>query len=130
LRSQSDKFELFLLLLIGCALLLISYAYLQTRAGLARQYAVPLEPIELPEDPQAVVEGERLARIRGCFWCHGEKLQGRQYFVNANRGVIYYSPNLRARPGLQPGRVQSCGSTWCAGRRHECPARHAFIRAL
>lgn len=85
------------MLLTGLALLLTAYAYLQTRAGLARQYSVPLQPIELQEGSQVVAEGERQARIRGCFWCHGDKLQGRKYFVNPNRGVIYYSPNLTER---------------------------------
>lgn len=63
-------------------------------SGLNREYDVPQAAFTLPEGEAAVTEGERLARVRGCFWCHGERLEGQKYFAEHNRGLIVVAPNL------------------------------------
>jgi len=80
--------------LVAVPLAILAYVYLVSSADLRRQYAVPLAPVTAAAEPAAIAEGERLARIRGCFWCHGEQLEGRRYFVNPDRGVRLIAPNL------------------------------------
>jgi len=72
----------------------ILYAYVKSDAELNAVYDVPVEAIELPAGPGIVSEGERLARVRGCFWCHGQSLEGQQYFAEADKGLIAVAPNL------------------------------------
>lgn len=39
----------------------------------------PAFDVEIPTDSGTVARGEHIARIRGCFGCHGQQLQGRVY---------------------------------------------------
>jgi len=94
MKPSANKLEFFLLLLIGLMLAVVVYVYVRSEAELYKVYDVPAEPVEVPAGPEAVAEGERLARIRGCFWCHGQSLEGQKYFAEADRGLIAIAPNL------------------------------------
>ena len=62
-------------------LLVASVVYVGSERILRRTYTVELAPITLPVDSSALVEGERLARVRGCFGgCHGERFEGSVFF--------------------------------------------------
>jgi mono/diheme cytochrome c family protein len=93
-QAQSQREDIWLLIVVSIPLLLVAFAYLNARAGLTERYAVPATEIRIPQDAAAIEEGARLARIRGCFWCHGEQLEGDKYFAEADRGIILITPNL------------------------------------
>ena len=86
--------EVLLLTIVGAILALTLYVYVRADSELNRKYDVPLAPLEFPEGPGIVAEGERLARIRGCFWCHGASLEGQKYFAEAGKGIIAVAPDL------------------------------------
>lgn len=96
MHTASKAIELALLVATGLLLLGIMSVYSIAERGLNRRYAVDLTPIALPaaSDPAILAEGERLATVRGCFWCHGAALQGQEYFAAAGRGVIVAAPDL------------------------------------
>jgi mono/diheme cytochrome c family protein len=94
MHSSTNKIEVFLLSMTGLVLAVILYAYVRVDAELHAVYDVPVESIELPAGPGVLIEGERLARVRGCFWCHGQSLEGQKYFAQADRGVLIVAPNL------------------------------------
>jgi mono/diheme cytochrome c family protein len=94
MNSSTNKFESFLLALIGLVLAITFYVYFRSDSELYKVYDVAIEPIELHSSPDIVAEGERLSRIRGCFWCHGQLLEGQQYFAEADKGLIAVAPNL------------------------------------
>ncbi len=79
MNSSTNKLEIFLLALVGLALVIIFYVYFRSDSELHKVYDVAIESIELQNNPDTVAEGERLSRIRGCFWCHGQSLEGQQY---------------------------------------------------
>lgn len=58
--------------------------------------SVPTFAITLPTDSVSLAEGERLARTRGCFGCHGERLQGQVFFSEPWVATLV-APNLTAR---------------------------------
>jgi mono/diheme cytochrome c family protein len=94
MNSSTNKFETLLLLIIGLLLVVIFYVYMRSDIELYEVYNVPIQPIELSVEPGMVAEGERLSRVRGCFWCHGQLLEGQQYFAEADKGLIAVAPNL------------------------------------
>lgn len=68
--------------------------YLGSERILHRTYAIGLTPVALPNDPAALVEGERLARVRGCFGgCHGERFEGSVFFDEPGVARLV-APNL------------------------------------
>ncbi len=83
-----------MLVIAGLALAAVFGAYWLATSQLHKAYAVAAEPIAMPAGEAAIAEGERLAKVRGCFWCHGPSLQGKLYFADANKGVIVAAPNL------------------------------------
>lgn len=94
MKSSEDKLEALLLLVIGLVLAVFAYAYTQVHLDISRTYSVPVSEIAVPEGAAAVAEGERLARVRGCFYCHGDELRGKLYWAAADRGIIAVAPNL------------------------------------
>ena len=76
-------------------LLVVSLAtlYLLSARLLERTYDVAGTPVTVPSGPAAVAEGERLATIRGCNGCHGDKLEG-QMFVDELMLARIAAPNL------------------------------------
>lgn len=64
-----------------CALTLLFTAFVYTASARAlnRTYVAGAHSVTVPADPAAIMEGERLSRIRGCTGaCHGEAGTGQQ----------------------------------------------------
>jgi mono/diheme cytochrome c family protein len=79
-------------LLLG--LLLAGAVYLGSERILRRTYTVGLTSVTLPADSTALFEGERLARVRGCFGgCHGERFEGQVFFDEPGVARLV-APNL------------------------------------
>jgi hypothetical protein len=51
--------------------------YVASERLIGRAYALPAEPIEVPDDRAAVTRGAHVALVRGCTECHGADLGGR-----------------------------------------------------
>jgi mono/diheme cytochrome c family protein len=94
MKLNSYRLEWLLLIATGLVLALTLYVYIRAEAGIQQQFDVPLEAIEVPAGAEVIAEGERLATIRGCFWCHGQALEGQEYFAEAGRGIIAVAPDL------------------------------------
>jgi mono/diheme cytochrome c family protein len=94
MKSSADRLEWWLLVTTGLVLAAILIVYLIAWNGQHEIYPAPLEVVVVPAGAEAVAEGERLATIRGCFWCHGAALEGQKYFAEADRGAIVAAPNL------------------------------------
>jgi cytochrome c553 len=63
--------------LVALVLAVATLIYARAEWLMRRHYEAPLIAFEAPQDPAAVTEGERLARLRGCFGgCHGRELEG------------------------------------------------------
>jgi mono/diheme cytochrome c family protein len=58
--------------------------------------AMPPFDVDLPTDSASIAEGERIARTRGCFGCHGARLEGR-VFMSEPLVATLVAPNLTAR---------------------------------
>jgi len=95
--------NLLIAMVVVSAALLLGYAYIwvNTEARFDRVYEAPLVEIPVSDDPAVLAEGERLARVRGCFFCHGERLQGRGYFIEGRKGLKLVSPNLTLKASEQ-----------------------------
>jgi mono/diheme cytochrome c family protein len=94
MKSSSYRLEWLLLIATGLALAIILWVYLVAQGDMQQKFDVPLEAIEVPAGATAIAEGERLATIRGCFWCHGSALEGQKYFAEDKRGIIAIAPDL------------------------------------
>jgi cytochrome c553 len=63
------------------ALLATGTVYGYAEYQLRRTYDAPLRPLAVAPEAVMATEGERLARILGCMGgCHGEAMEGRQFF--------------------------------------------------
>jgi len=68
--------------------------YVVSERKLNATYDVPVEAIAVPTDSASIAEGERLARIRGCYnGCHGEAAEGGLFFDDPLLGTTY-APDL------------------------------------
>ncbi|MDP6437286.1 MAG: cytochrome c [Gammaproteobacteria bacterium] len=94
MTTQKNRLEVLLLVVVGTILLLTLYVYLRADSELNRKYDIPLAPLDIVAGSGTVAEGERLTRIRGCFWCHGASLEGQKYFAEAGKGIIAVAPDL------------------------------------
>jgi len=75
-------------------LLAVAYVYVASERILRRTYTVALTPITLPDDSTALIEGERLAGVRGCFGgCHGVRFEGKVFFDDPKVARLV-APNL------------------------------------
>jgi cytochrome c553 len=92
--GTGQKQDVLLLIVVAIPLLLIGYAFAKAQSGRNTQYEAAAVSIDIPDGDAAIREGRRLSRVRGCFWCHGEDLEGDQYFADASRGIIVVAPNL------------------------------------
>ncbi len=99
---MSRSFRWILTVSISLMALLAVAAYLVNRqisARLEKTYAIPVEPIEVPTDPESIERGEHLvSAVLFCQECHGDRLQGRIYFDHPLTGRIAAS-NLTAGQG-------------------------------
>ena len=82
-------------------------AYAVSSRTLNRSYDVPLAEFSIPTDSASIVEGERLARIAGCFnGCHGEAAEG-DLFVDSPLFGTVKSPDLtRAVESMSPAELE------------------------
>jgi len=70
--------------------------YVLSERGLRRTYEVPAVAISIPTDTASIVEGQRLATIRGCFGgCHGKQVEGVVMIDEPMIGRVV-APNLTA----------------------------------
>ena len=79
-------------------LAIIAYAvlYALSERVLRRTYEAPAVAISIPTDPASIIEGRRLASIRGCFGgCHGKQAEGKVMFDEPMVGRVV-APNLTA----------------------------------
>ena len=82
------------LLIIGCAVV-----YVLSERMLQRSYELPATALAVPTDAESLVEGRRLATVRGCFnGCHGKNAEG---VVMFDQPIIarVVAPNLTAAVG-------------------------------
>ncbi len=80
------------------ALAIIAYAvvYVLSERILRRTYEVPAVAPSIPTDPASIIEGRRLAIIRGCFGgCHGKEAEGIVMIDGPMIGRVV-APNLTA----------------------------------
>lgn len=67
--------------LLLLALLALAVVYALSERALDRVYPIPAVTLSVPDDPASVVEGRRLATIRGCVGgCHGKEGGGAVMF--------------------------------------------------
>lgn len=78
---------------MGLVVLGAAGVYVRSMVILGRTYDVPLVPVVVPSDSEAVAEGARLAATRGCPGCHGARLEGRAFFEE-RRVARVVAPNL------------------------------------
>jgi mono/diheme cytochrome c family protein len=79
-------------------LVLVAYGvvYALSERTLHRTYGEPLVAIDVPADSGAIVEGRRLAQLRGCSGgCHGTEIEG-QVFMDVPLLAKVIAPNLSA----------------------------------
>ena len=82
--------------LVGLVIVAYALAYVLSERVLRRTFEIPTGSISIPTDPESIAEGERLARIRGCFHgCHGKGAEG---VVMVNEPLIarVVAPDLTA----------------------------------
>ncbi len=82
--------------LVGLGLIAYAVVYVLSERVLRRTYEIPRVSISIPTDPASVVEGRRLATVRGCFaGCHGKAAEGRVMIDEPMIGRVV-APNLTA----------------------------------
>jgi mono/diheme cytochrome c family protein len=82
--------------LVGLVIVAYAVLYVLSERVLRRTYDKPTIALSIPRDPASIVEGRRLATIRGCFGgCHGKEAQGAVMFDQPMIGRIV-APNLTA----------------------------------
>jgi cytochrome c553 len=77
---------------------IVAYAvlYVLSERVLRRSYEVPAVLISIPTDPASIIEGRRLATIRGCFGgCHGRQAEG-MVMLDETMIARVVAPNLTA----------------------------------
>lgn len=78
---------------MGLAVLAVAVVYVMIGRDLSQKFNHPLIDIDVPASQASVVEGQRLARTRGCFGCHGDDLTG-QVFFEVPDGTTLIAPDL------------------------------------
>jgi cytochrome c553 len=82
--------------LIALAIISYTIVYIISERILRRTYDVPAVAISIPSDSPSIVEGRRLATIRGCVGgCHGKEVAGAIMFDQPMIGRVV-APNLTA----------------------------------
>src|SRR5437764_7369307 len=63
--------------LVGALIVACTVVYMLSERMLRRTYDVPAVTLTVPTDAESIVEGQRLATVRGCFnGCHGKNAEG------------------------------------------------------
>ncbi|MBT8132378.1 MAG: c-type cytochrome [Gammaproteobacteria bacterium] len=94
MQSGKVSIEWLLFVAVGITFGAVLALWYLADSGLNREYDVPRAAFTMPSGPEVVAEGERLAQVRGCFWCHGPQLEGQKYFAEHQRGLIVVAPDL------------------------------------
>ena len=82
--------------LVGLGIVAYAVVYVLSERILRRTYEVPTVALTVPTDPESIREGQRLARVHGCFYgCHGKGVEGRVMFDEPMIGRVV-APNLTA----------------------------------
>ncbi len=92
---RSLRIALGALLALLLAVVGIGYAMSERILRERHEISAPSFATRLPTDSASLAEGERLARTRGCFGCHGEHLEGAMFF-SAPHVADLPAPNLTA----------------------------------
>lgn len=80
--------------LVAIAILGVVAIYMLIGADLDRTFDVPVTKVSVADDEATLAEGERLARLRGCFGgCHGKTVNG-SVFLEAPDGTVVVAPDL------------------------------------
>lgn len=104
---------------LGSLIVVLIIAYLVivmvSNSRLNQTYDIQVETLEIPTDSAAIAKGMHIAKTRGCFDCHGDKLEGKVFMDNPAMGRLI-SPNLT----LGRGGVASYYNTedWIKSIRH------------
>lgn len=79
-----------ILVVAGLLVVAVGVVYAVSSRKMAARYDLPLdESIAFPSDSAAIVEGERLARIYGCYaGCHGSGAEGQLFMDEFLMGTI------------------------------------------
>ena len=80
--------------LLGIGILAIVACYALVEIELRRTFPLSEHGLEIPGDEASIAEGQRLARLRGCYGgCHGDGVNGRLNFALPD-GTRLYAPDL------------------------------------
>ena len=80
--------------LVAIAILGVVAIYILIGADLDRTFDVPATKVSIADDEATLAEGERLARLRGCYGgCHGKMVNG-NVFLEAPDGTVVVAPDL------------------------------------
>ena len=80
--------------IVGIALLGVAAVFVVIGHDLSRTFDVAATEIVVPDDDASIVEGERLARLRGCYnGCHGETING-GVLIELPDGTSVVTPDL------------------------------------
>ena len=75
--------------------------YAVSEQKMSRTYEVEISAVEVPEDSASIAEGERLARLYGCYnGCHGEAAEGGLFFDEPMMGTVKAPDLTRAARNL------------------------------
>jgi len=77
----------------GLAILVVAIVYVMIGRDMSQTFDVALTNVAVIGDHAGITEGERLARIRGCFGCHGDNVTG-QIFFEVPDGTTLVAPDL------------------------------------
>ena len=111
--------------LVGLGIVAYTVVYVLSERILRRTYAVPTVALSIPTDPASIIEGQRLATVRGCFsGCHGKGAEGHVLFDEPMIARIV-APNLTAAVRqYSDERFADRSPKGCAAGRPQ-PDRHA-----
>jgi mono/diheme cytochrome c family protein len=82
--------------LVGLGIVAYAVLYILSERVLRRAYEIPAVSLSIPTDAASIMEGRRLATVRGCLaGCHGRQGEGRVMFDEPMIGRVV-APNLTA----------------------------------
>ncbi len=80
--------------IVGIALLGVISVYILIGRDLSRTFDIAATEIAVPDDEANIAEGERLARLRGCYnGCHGKTTTG-GVLIEMPDGTAVVAPDL------------------------------------
>jgi len=79
--------------IVGLAAIAVAIVYVIIGRDLSRTFDVDLTEVTFSGDHANLIEGQRLARTRGCYGCHGDTITGSVFFEVPD-GTIVVAPDL------------------------------------